>query len=138
MLQKLSKMRVVERVQMALKGNREERMALIRDPCKVVQRAVLQSPRLGETEVEFFSAMASLNDEILRIISRNRKFRGNYVVVRNLVTNPKTPLDVSLHLLPKIAPQDLKSLVSNKNIPDTLRTTAQRLVRKRNAPRIGQ
>ena len=40
LLQRLAGMRVVERVQLALKGGREERMALIRDPCKVVQRAV--------------------------------------------------------------------------------------------------
>jgi hypothetical protein len=135
LLTRLSRMRVVERVQMALKGNREERMALIRDPCKVVQRAVLQSPRLSDSEVEFFSAMSSLNDEILRLISRNRKFLANYVVLRNLVTNPKTPLDVSLHLLPNVIPQDLKGLVSNKNVPDTLRSTAKRLHGKRNAPR---
>ena len=48
LLQRLASMRVVERVQLALKGNREERMALIRDPCKVVQRAVLQSSRLTD------------------------------------------------------------------------------------------
>ncbi len=135
MLQKLSHMRVAERVQMALKGNREERIALIRDPCKVVQRAVLQSPRLSDSEIEFFAGMANLNDEILRIIAGNRKHRGNYTVVRNLINNPKTPLDVSLHLLPTITAQDLKFLVSNKNIPDTLRTMAQRLHRKRNEPR---
>jgi hypothetical protein len=38
LLQRLSRMRVTERVQLALKGSREERLALIRDPCKVVQR----------------------------------------------------------------------------------------------------
>jgi hypothetical protein len=135
LLQRLSQMRVAERVQMALKGNREERIALIRDPCKVVQRAVLQSPRVTDSEIEFFASMANLNDEILRIISGNRKFRGNYTVVRNLINNPKTPLDVSLHLLPVINPQDLKFLVTNKNIPDTLRSSALRLHRKRNAPR---
>ena len=60
LLQKLSRLRVVERVQMALKGGRDERMLLIRDPCKVVQRAVLQSPQLSEQEVESFANMASL------------------------------------------------------------------------------
>ena len=114
LMQRLSKMRVVERVQMALKGNREERIALIRDPCKVVQRAVLQSSRLSDSEVEFFSSMSSLSDEILRLIAGNRKFRGNYTVVRNLVSNPKTPLDVSLHLVAQISGQDLKGLVTNK------------------------
>src|SRR3989449_4714749 len=64
LLQRLAHMRVPERVQLALKGNREERMTLIRDPCKVVQRAVLQSPRITDREVEAFAAMANLNDEV--------------------------------------------------------------------------
>jgi hypothetical protein len=135
LLQRLSRMRVVERVQMALKGNREERMALIRDPCKVVQRAVLQSPRLSEREVETFSAMASLSDEVLRLIARNRVFIGNPIVVRNLMNNPKTPLDISLHFLPNISGQDLKALVLNRNLPETLRTAATRLQRQRSLER---
>jgi hypothetical protein len=131
LLQRLSKMRVVERVQLALKGNREERLALIRDPCKVVQRAVLQSPRLSEREVESFSAMANLSEDVLRLISRNRVFIGNPIVVRNLMNNPKTPLDISLHFLPNANGQDLKALTLNRNIPETLRTMAMRLHRQR-------
>jgi hypothetical protein len=131
LLQRLAGMRVVERVQLALKGNREERMALIRDPCKVVQRAVLQSSRITDREVETFSAMASLTDEILRIIGNSRNYRRNYAVTRNLVNNPKTPLDVSLHMLPSITAPDLKKLAGNKNVSDTLRTAAVRLQAQR-------
>jgi hypothetical protein len=135
LLQRLARMRVVERVQLALKGNREERLTLIRDPCKVVQRAVLQSPRLSEREVEGFAAMAHLSEEVLRLISINRNFRRNYTVVKNLTTNPKTPLDVSLHFLPNLTPSDLKMLTINKNIPENLRTAAIRLNRQRNEAR---
>ena len=135
LIQRLSRMRVVERVQLALKGNREERIALIRDPCKVVQRAVLQSARITDREVESFASMASLSDEVLRLISGNRTFRRNYTVVRNLITNPKTPVDVSLHLLPSITPMDLKALALNKNVPETLRNAASRLQRQRTQKR---
>ena len=137
LLQRLSRMRVVERVQFALKGNREERMTLIRDPCKVVQRAVLQSSRITDREVEAFAAMANLSEEVLRLIGRSRNFIKNYSVVRNLMNNPKTPLDISLHLLPTLTAQDLKMLTSNKNIPDTLRTMAIRLQRQRKEVRQG-
>jgi hypothetical protein len=131
LVQRLSRMRVVERVQLALKGNREERIALIRDPCRVVQRAVLQSSRITDREVETFASMASLSDEVLRLISMNRNFRRNYTVVRNLINNPKTPVDVSLHLLPTITALDLKALAANKNVPETLRNSANRLQRQR-------
>jgi hypothetical protein len=75
--------------------------------------------------------MASLSDDVLRLIAMNRNFIRNYTVIRNLVSNPKTPLDVSLHLLPNITSTDLKTLTLNKNIPDTLRTAAVRLNRQR-------
>jgi hypothetical protein len=137
LLQKISRLSVVERVQLAMKGTREARTALIRDNCRVVQRAVLQSPQLTSREVESFAAMTTLNDETLRLIAGNRKFRKNYSVTRSLINNPKTPLEISLHLLPTITPQDLKLLTTNKNIPDTLRTSAARLKHQRYEKRQG-
>jgi hypothetical protein len=131
LLQRLATMTVSQRVQFAIKGGSEARRTLIRDSNKVVQRAVLQSPRLTDQEVEAFASMSSLTDEILRLIAKNRNFRKNYVVVRNLMNNPKTPLDVSLHMLPILNPLDLKRLCTNKNIPETLRTTANKLQRQR-------
>ncbi len=135
LLQRLAKMRVVDRVKTALTGNREERMALIRDPNKMVQRAVLQSARLTDQEVEGFASMASLTDEILRLIGANRRLIKNYIVAKNLINNPKTPLDVSLHLLPRLNAQDLKFLAMNKNIPETLKATAMKLQRQRTQPK---
>jgi hypothetical protein len=131
LLQRISKMTVAQRVQFAIKGGSDARRTLIRDSNKVVQRAVLQSPRLNDQEVEAFAAMSSLTDEILRLIANNRVFRKNYAVVRNLMNNPKTPLDVSLHMLPLLNVIDLKRLTTNKNVPETLRTTALKLQRTR-------
>jgi hypothetical protein len=135
LIQRLSKMRIVERVTLAFKGNKEERMALVRDPCKVVQRAVLQSPRITEKEIEGFAAMANVSEEVLRGISMMRKFARNYVVTRNLIFNAKTPIDVSLHLLPMINPIDLKALTNSKNVPDVLRAASLGLQRQRDLAR---
>jgi hypothetical protein len=131
LLQRLAKMRVIDRIKLAMSGGQTERLYLIRDPNKMVQRAVLQSPRLSEREVEGFASMANLSDEILRLIAGNRAFIKNYIVAKNLINNPKTPLDISLHLLPRLNPSDLKFLTMNKNIPETLRTTAMKLQRQR-------
>jgi hypothetical protein len=131
LIQRLAKMTVAQRVQFAMKGGSEARRTLIRDNNKVVQRAVLQSPRLTDQEVEAFASMASLTDEILRLIASNRNFRKNYAVVRNLINNPKAPLDVTMHMLPMLNAVDLKRLTTNKNIPETLRTTAIKLQRTR-------
>ena len=131
LLQKVAHLSVVERVQLAMKGTREARGLLIRDSCRVVQRAVLQSPLITDREVESFAAMPNVSDEALRLIAANRKFRKNYTVTRALVNNPKTPLEITLHLLPTVKPQDLKLLAGNKNVNETLRTAANRLQRQR-------
>ena len=106
-MQRVAHMNVVQRLTLALKGGRSERMLLIRDPNKLIQRCVLQSPRLTDTEVEAFASMSSLPGETLRAISLTRLFMKNYSVVRNLTNNPKTPLDVSLHLFPRLTSTDL-------------------------------
>ena len=131
LLQQISTMTVSQRVKFAMKGGSEARRTLIRDTNKVVQRAVLQSPRLTEQEVEAFASMTNLTDEILRMIGKNRNFRKNYNVIRNLLNNGKAPLDCSLGLLPMLNPPDLKKLGMNKNIPETLRATAVKLMRQR-------
>ena len=131
LMQRLAHMNVVQRLTLALKGGRTERMTLIRDPNKLVQRCVLQSPRLTDSEVEAFASMTNLTGEILRAISMSRVFMKNYSVVRNLTNNPKTPLDVSLHLFVRLTATDLVKLTSNKNVPETLRSSAVKLHRKR-------
>jgi hypothetical protein len=132
LLQRITKMNVVQRVQLALKGGREERNALIRDPNKMVQRAVLQSPRLVDRDVEAFAAMTTLSTDALRLIAARRSFMKNYTIVKGLINNPKTPVSVSMHLLPRLTSTDLKMLTTNKNIPEVLRNTALKMYRQRN------
>jgi len=71
--QRLAKMGFSERLKAAVKGSREMRAMLIRDPNKMISAAVLSSPKLTEPEVEAYSRMASLSEEVLRIIARDRK-----------------------------------------------------------------
>lgn len=129
--QKVTKMRVSDRVQMAIRGGREERALLIRDSSKLVQRAVLKSPRVSEQEIEGFAAMTSVSEDVLRGVAGNRNFMKQYSVMRALAFNPKCPVDISLSLMTRLIITDLKHLCGNKNIPDTLRTSAQKLFRQR-------
>jgi len=131
LLKQVAHMNVVQRLTLALKGNREARMILIKDPNKLVQRCVLQSPRLTDMEVESFAKMTNLSEEVFRVISLTRKFIKSYVIMKNLVNNPKTPLDISLHLITRLNANDLKLLTTNKNIPDTLRSVAVKMQRQR-------
>jgi hypothetical protein len=129
---KIARMKVAQRVKLALLGTREERGMLIRDPSRVVWRAVLSSPKLTEAEVETFAALKNVSQDLLRSISMNRKFMKDYVVLKNLVMNPRTAIDVTLPLLNRLLPNDLRAAAASKDIPDTTRKMAQKLIRSRN------
>jgi len=123
-LQKIANMTVGQRVQLAMKGTKDERYILIRDGSKVVSCAVLQSPKLSDAEVETFASMKNVQEGVLREIARNRKFMKNYAVVRTLINNPRCPLDLGLPLMNHLLVNDLKGLSMNKNVSDTLRKMA--------------
>jgi hypothetical protein len=126
-VQKIASLSVGQRVQLAMKGNKDERFVLIRDGAKIVSLAVLESPKLGDNEVELFASMKNVQEEVLRAISRKRKFMKNYNVARILVNNPRCPLDVALGLVSHLYVLDLKGLSTNKNISDTVRKLALKM-----------
>jgi hypothetical protein len=131
LLQKIANMSVAERVKTAFTGNKEERLILIRDNARVVQNAVLSSPKLTDPEVETFAAARNVHENVLREIVRNRRFMKNYAVQRNLVNNPKTPLEISLTLVRNLMVYDLKTLQRSRNVPETIRAVAQKLYREK-------
>ena len=130
-LQKTQRMSVVQKVKAALTGTQEERLILVRDSNKLVARAVMQSPKLSEHEIESFASMKDVCEEALRLIALNRKYMKLYVVARALVNNPRAPIDVSLPLLKRINDQDLKYLVLNRNVPDVIRHSAEKMLHRK-------
>jgi len=137
-LQKISKLKVGDRVQLAMKGSKDERFILIRDGSKVVSSAVLQSPKLSDVEVETFAGMKNVQESVLRDIARSKKFVKNYSVIRALVNNPRCPLDIGLTLLNHLLVNDLKALSMNKNVPDTLRKLGLKRFKEKSAPPGGK
>jgi hypothetical protein len=127
-LQKIAAMTVAQRLNLAMKGSREERAVLIRDPNKIVGVAVLSSPKLTETEVESIAKMTSISDELLRIVANTRAWVKNYGVTLALAKNPKTPVAVSMNLLARLNDRDLKTLSTDRNVPELLRLTARKKV----------
>lgn len=76
-VQKIASLNVAQRMTLAMKGSREERAVLVRDPNKIVAVAVLSSPKMTETEVESIAKMANVSDEILRMIGFSRAWTKN-------------------------------------------------------------
>ncbi|HKV37976.1 MAG TPA: hypothetical protein VJX67_02095 [Blastocatellia bacterium] len=129
--QQIAVMSIKDRVMLAIKGTREARMILVRDPNRIVSSAVLRNPRLTDAEIESIAAMKSMSEDVLRLIGQNRAWIKSYSVIHHLVRNPKTPIGISLGFLNRIQTRDLRVLAGNKNIPDVIRSTASRLYVKR-------
>jgi len=139
LLEKLATMNPSEKIKTALTGNMEERMVLIRDSNKLVARAVLGSPKLTDQEIENIASMKNVTEEVLRLIAMNRKFMRTYGVVRQLINNPRTPIDVGMSLLHRINDRDMKALLMNKNIAEIVRSTAVKMIKQKedaNKPKL--
>jgi hypothetical protein len=130
-LQKINKLDIKGRIQLAMKGNKEERSLLIRDGTKIVALAVLESPKLTDAEVEKFATQKNVLESVLRAIPMKRRFMKIYPVVRNLCFNPRTPIDVALGLLKNLLTQDLRHLSGNKEVSETVRKLATKMFRQK-------
>ena len=126
----LSSLPIVERMKLAMKGTREQRAQLVRDANRMVAAAVLSSPKLTESEVETFTKMGNVSEEVLRIIGMNRSWLKNYGVVLGLVKNPKTPPGISMQLLHRLNEKDVKMIAVDRNVPEALRLVARKLMVK--------
>jgi len=130
-LQKINRLDVKGRIQLALKGSKEERTILIRDGTKVVALAVLEAPKLSDGEVEKFASQKNVLQAVLRQIPLKRRFLKNYIVVRNLCANPRTPLDLGLGLMKNLLINDLKNISANKEVSETIRKLALKMYKQK-------
>jgi len=130
-ISRILKMGMKDRVKLAMKGDREARNILIRDPNRVVCQAVIQNPRITEQEVEKIAAMRTVPDDVLRQIAINRTWARNYMIMHTLAKNPRTPMGNVVSILTRLQLRDLLALTKNRNVSDAVRKQALRLVTAR-------
>lgn len=116
---------------LALRGGRDVRSVLIKDPNKELSLTVLENPKITETEVELIAKSRSTSDEAIRKIIKKREWMKSYPIILAIVSNPKTPAGLGISLLSGLKTKDLSSLEKNKNIPEAIRSSAKTLLRGR-------
>ena len=130
--QQIMKMGVAKKIEWAnKKGNREVRTLLLRDPNKLVQLAVIQSPRITEGEIAKVAMSRTSPNEVLQYIYNNRQLMKNYQIKMNVISNPKVPVGVSMRFLSGLRSAEVKALAKNKNVPQGLATAAKNLMEKK-------
>jgi hypothetical protein len=121
-------MGVSEKIKLALRGNRDARMILIRDGARLIRRFVLQNPRISDGEVIAICRNRSADDELLRRIADSREWMRNYQVRLALASNSKTPLAVAMKQVSSLQQRDLEQLAKSKNVSQTVAAQARRLL----------
>ncbi len=135
MLNRILRMKMKDRVKLAMKGDREARTILIRDPNRIVSQAVINNPRITENEVEKIATMRVVPEDVLRQIAINRAWARNYTIMHNLARNPRTPISNIMSILTRLQLRDLNALTKNRNVSDVVRRQALRLVNARTGKR---
>jgi hypothetical protein len=126
----ISSLPVIDRMKLAMKGTREQRAQLVRDTNRLVAAAVLSSPKLTDAEVEAFTKMGNVSEDVLRVIGMNRSWIKNYAVAAGLCRNPKTPPVLTMQLIHRLNERDLKMLSIDRNISEASRTLARKILTK--------
>jgi hypothetical protein len=124
-------MSVSDKVKLAFKGGKTERMILVRDHNKLVCSAVMRNPRMSELEVEGIATMRNVEEEVLRIICMKREWSSKYNIAVSLARNPKCPVGVVLSLINRLTLRDLKGLKDDKGVSDTVRSLARKMYLQR-------
>jgi hypothetical protein len=130
-LQRINRMSVAERIKLAISGTRTERLILIKDANKMVQQAVIESPKVSDDEVMIHVRDLSLAGEVIAKIASSRDWTKNYNIMLGLVQHPKTPINRALAFIKQLHSRDLKLISQDKNISPVIRQLAINFVREK-------
>jgi hypothetical protein len=126
----ITSLSVLDRMKLAMKGTREQRAQLVRDSNKLVSAAVLSSPKVNESEIESFTKMGNVSEDVLRIIGQNRAWTKNYGIILGLCRHPKTPPAIGMSFIQRLSEKDLKAIATDRNAKEGLRLLAKKMLSK--------
>jgi len=126
----IGKMKISQKVRLALLGSKTDRGILIRDRNRLVCMSVIKSPKVQVQEAISYAGMRNISDEVIRYIAAKRQWQKNYQMKLALVRNPNTPAATGLKLLPHLRKSDLRSVTSDKNVSHVVSTQAKRMLKR--------
>jgi len=129
--EKLLGLNTQQKIRLAHIANLPTRMLFIQSPIKVISLAVLKNPKLTESEVLRYSQQKNLVEDVLAAIAKDPKWIKTYPIKLAIVSNPKTPLSISVNFLSHLHDNDLKAISRDKNISTVLSRAAQQMLMKR-------
>jgi hypothetical protein len=128
LLRKVQRMKVQEKVKLAMSGNKESRTLLMRDNSRLVQIAIINNPMITEGEVALIACLRTVDEEVLKRIAENREWLKSYQIRLALVNNPKTPAGTSTKLVRTLRVQDIRQLSRSRTVSSAVALTARKIM----------
>lgn len=128
---RLARMGMDDKINMALSGDREERMALAMDSNKAVHHYLLKNAKITLDEIAFMARLPSLNPDVLDRIAENPSYTQNPTIAKALVYNPRTPVKTAIRLLDRLPRSEVMNLSKRTNMNMRLVMAAKKKMERR-------
>lgn len=124
---KVAVMSVNEKIQLALRGDRDARALLIRDRAGIVQSSLIRNPKITADEVHALARAPQLAPDCAETLAQHPSWGASSTIALALVRNPRTPLPTATALVNKLSPGDLRVVAKGLGV----RTPVAAAARKR-------
>jgi hypothetical protein len=128
---RLARMGMDDKINLALSGNREERMALAMDGNKAIHHYLLKNAKLTLDEVGFMARLPSLNPDVLDKIAESPAYTQNPTITKALVYNPKTPVKTAIRLLDRLPRSEVMNLAKRTTMNARLVMAAKKKLERK-------
>jgi hypothetical protein len=99
-----------EKIQLALHGNRDQRMAILRDHDRSLHSFVFKNPQINADDVLAIAKSATLSGELAKLIGERREWLQKPQIALALARNPKTPPDLAIRALDYVPVDALRQM----------------------------
>ncbi len=117
---------MAQKIHVALHGNKDDRMRVLRDTNKMFHPYVLRNPGLGLDEVLAIAKMSTVAPDLLGTIAANKDWARRPDIAIALVRNPKTPTPAAVRLLDHVSAADLRQLAKDTHTRPPVQQAARK------------
>jgi hypothetical protein len=123
---RLQRMGMEEKINLALTGDREMRMALASDTNRAIHPYLLKNRQITIHEIAHLARLPTTNPDVLERIADHKPYTQNSAVLKSLVFNPKTPISTSIRLLDRLPRSELQQIARRSSMHQRLVMAAKK------------
>jgi hypothetical protein len=116
----------MEKVQLALHGNRDERNAILRDRDRTLHAFVLKNPQLDADDVVAIAKNPQMASEMLKQLCDRKDWFQRPSVALALARNPKTPPELAVRALDFLPIEALRQMAKGAGVPPHVTQAARK------------